>query len=261
MMTNDETLKDAALVNSLRKEFTFKSSLMLLNGMALIDSSLKKYADEWNKEQPASTDLDNMEADYTVTDGEVLTGISEYGLIIPDGATITLESAGTLQSIICKGDAKIILSKGSTNIISNEDRYGSAIVSMSGKTLTIDGEGTLAVFGGQEGAGIGGNGNIVIEDGTIEAYGGQYGAGIGSGFFSPCGDITINGGKIKAVGGDLAAGIGSGQDGQCGNILIKSTVKEVVAIAGEECENNIGAGVDGQCGEVTIEDETKIFDE
>ena len=261
MMTNDETLKDAALVNSLRKEFTFKSSLMLLNGMALIDSSLKKYADEWNKEQPASTDLDTMEADYTVTDGEVLTGISEYGLIIPDGATITLESAGTLKSIICKGDAKIILSKGSTNIISNEDRYGSAIVSMSGKTLTIDGEGTLAVFGGQEGAGIGGNGNIVIEDGTIEAYGGQYGAGIGSGFFSPCGDITINGGKIKAVGGDLAAGIGSGQDGQCGNILIKSTVKEVVAIAGEECENNIGAGVDGQCGEVTIEDETKIFNE
>ncbi len=261
MMTNDETLKDAALVKSLRKEFTFKSSLMLLNGMALIDSSLKKYADEWNKEQPASTDLDNMEADYTVTDGEVLTGISEYGLIIPDGATITLESAGTLKSIICKGDAKIILSKGSTNIISNEDRYGSAIVSMSGKTLTIDGEGTLAVFGGQEGAGIGGNGNIVIEDGTIEAYGGQYGAGIGSGFFSPCGDITINGGKIKAVGGDLAAGIGSGQDGQCGNILIKSTVKEVVAIAGEECENNIGAGVDGQCGEVTIEDQTKIFNE
>ena len=261
LMTNDETLKDAALVNSLRKEFTFKSTLMLLNGMAKYDSSLQKYADAWSKDLPASTDLDNMEADYTVKDGEVLTGISEHNLIIPDGATITLESAGTLKSIICKGDAKIILSKGSTNIINNEDGYGSAIVSMNGKTLTIDGEGALVAFGGQEGAGIGGNGNIVINNGTIDAYGGQYGAGIGSDMYSPCGDITINGGKIKAVGGDQAAGIGSGQDGECGKIVIKSTVTEVVAIAGDECKNNIGAGVDGKCGDVTIEDKTKILDE
>ena len=261
LMTNDETLKDAALVNSLRKEFTFKSSLMLLNGMALYDPSLKKYADEWNKDLPTSTDLDNMEADYTVKDGEVLTGISEYGLIIPDGATITLESAGTMESIICQGDAKIILSKGTTNIINNEDHYDSAIVTMNGKTLTIDGEGALVAFGGQEGAGIGGNGNIVINNGTIDAYGGQYGAGIGSEMYSPCGDITINGGKIKAVGGDQAAGIGSGQDGECGKIVIKSTVTEVVAIAGDECDNNIGAGVGGTCGEVTIEDPAKIKNE
>ena len=261
LMTNDETLKDAALVNSLRKEFTFKSSLMLLNGMAKYDSSLQKYADAWSKDMPASTNLDNMEADYTAKDGEVLTGISEHALIIPDGATITLESAGTLKSIICKGDAKIILSKGTTNIINNEDGYGCAIQTMNEKTLTIDGEGALVAFGGQEGAGIGGNGNIVINNGTIDAYGGQYGAGIGSEMHSPCGDITINAGKIKAIGGDQAAGIGSGQDGECGKIVIKSTVKEVVAIAGDECENNIGAGVDGTCGEVTIEDKTKILDE
>ena len=140
-----------------------------------------------------------MEAVYTVKDGEILTGISEYGLIIPDGATITLESAGTLKSIICMGDAKIILSKGSTNIINNEDGYGSAILTMSEKTLTIDGEGALVAFGGQ--------------------------------------------------------------DGECGKIVIKSTVTEVVAIAGDECENNIGAGIDGTCGEVTIEDPTKILDE
>lgn len=261
LMTNDETLEDAALMNSIRKEYTFKSSLMLLNGMALYDPSLKKYADEWNKDLPASTDLDNMEADYTVKDGEVLTGISEYGLIIPDGATITLESAGTMESIICQGDAKIILSKGTINIISNEEGYDSAIVTMNGKTLTIDGEGALVAIGGQEGAGIGGNGNIVINNGTIDAYGGQYGAGIGSEMYSPCGDITINGGKIKAVGGDQAAGIGSGQDGECGKIVIKSTVTEVVAIAGDECTKHIGAGVGGTCGEVTIEDPAKIKNE
>jgi tRNA nucleotidyltransferase/poly(A) polymerase len=40
LMTDDKTLEDAALMNSIRKEYTFKSSLMLLNGMALYDSSL-----------------------------------------------------------------------------------------------------------------------------------------------------------------------------------------------------------------------------
>ena len=261
LMTNDATLKDAALVNSLRKEFTFKSSLMLLNGMALYDSSLKKYADEWNKDLPTSTDLDNMEADYTVKDGEILTGISEHGLIIPDGVTITLENAGTLEAIVCMGDAEIILSKGTTNIIDNSEHYGSAILTKAGRTLTINGEGALVAFGGQEGAGIGGNGNIVINNGTINAYGGQYGAGIGSEMHSPCGDITINGGKITAKGGDQAAGIGSGQDGECGDIAIKSTVTEVVAIAGDECTKHIGAGVGGTCGEVTIEDPAKIKNE
>lgn len=68
-------------------------------------------------------------------------------------------------SIICKGDAKIILSKGTTNIINNEDHYDSAIVTMNGKTLTIDGEGALVAFGGQEGAGVGGTcGEVTIED-------------------------------------------------------------------------------------------------
>ena len=79
--------------------------------------------------------------------------------------------------------------------------------------------------------------------------------------FSPCGDITINGGNIKAQGGDQAAGIGSGQDGECGNIVIKNTVKEVVAIAGSECDNHIGSGAGGKCGTVTIEDKTKVFNE
>ena len=261
LMSSDATLKDAALMNSIRKEFTFKSSLILLNAMALIDPSLKKYADEWNKDLPASTDLDQMEADYTVKDGEILTGISEYSLIIPDGATVTLENAGAFGQIICQGDAKIVLSKGTTNIFDCQDRYGSAVQTTDGKTLTIDGEGSLYAYGGQEGAGIGGDGNIVINDGTIEAYGGQYGAGIGSEMYSPCGDITIKGGTIKATGGEHGAGIGTGEDGECGKIVIKSEVRSVVAIAGDECETHIGAGLGGTCGEITIEDPSKIFNE
>lgn len=257
-MINDATLKDAALVSSIRKEYTFKSSLLLLNAMAQRDASLKKYADEWNKEKPSATDLTSMENKYTATDGETLTGTTEYTLIIPDGATVTLENVGIMNKIECRGDAKIILAKGSTNIITNDEGYGSAVYTTADKTLTISGEGTLYAFGGQEGAGIGGNGDIVIENGTIIAYGGEFGAGIGSEMFSLCGNITISGGEIIAVGGTQSAGIGSGQDGECGNILIKSTVTKVAVNAGEECDAHIGAGVGGSVGKVTIEDESKV---
>lgn len=257
-MIDDATLEDAALVSNIRKEFTFKSSLLLLNAMAQRDASLKKYADEWNKEKPSATDLTSMENKYTATDGETLTGTTEYTLIIPDGATVTLENVGIMNKIECRGDAKIILAKGSTNIITNDEGYGSAIYTTADKTLTISGEGTLYAFGGQEGAGIGGNGDIVIENGTIIAYGGEYGAGIGSEMYSLCGNITISGGEIIAVGGTQSAGIGSGQDGECGNILIKSTVTKVAVNAGEECDAHIGAGVGGSVGKVTIEDESKV---
>ena len=257
-MINDATLKDAALVSSIRKEYTFKSSLLLLNAMAQRDASLKKYADEWNKEKPSATDLTSMENKYTATDGETLTGNTEYTLIIPDGATVTLENVGIMNKIECRGDAKIILANGSTNIITNDEGYGSAVYTTADKTLTISGEGTLYAFGGQEGAGIGGNGDIVIENGTIIAYGGEFGAGIGSEMFSLCGNITISGGQVVAVGGTQSAGIGSGQDGECGNILIKSTVTKVAVNAGEECDAHIGAGVGGSVGKVTIEDESKV---
>ena len=258
-MINDATLKDAALVSSIRKEYTFKSSLLLLNAMAQRDASLKKYADEWNKEKPSATDLTSMENKYTATDGETLTGNTEYTLIIPDGATVTLENVGIMNKIECRGDAKIILANGSTNIITNDEGYGSAVYTTADKTLTISGEGTLYAFGGQEGAGIGGNGDIVIENGTIIAYGGEFGAGIGSEMFSLCGNITISGGQVVAVGGTQSAGIGSGQDGECGNILIKSTVTKVAVKAGEECDVHIGAGVGGNVGTVTSEDNSKVI--
>lgn len=259
LMTTDATLEDAALVNSIKRDNTFRNSLLMLNALATQDASLQKYADEWNKDLPEGTDLSVMEGDYTAKDGEVLTGITPYKVIIPDGATVTLESVGIFNAIMCKGDATIILSKGSDNLIANDEYYDSAIQSMADKTLTIKGEGKLLALGGQEGAGIGGNGNIVIENGNIEAYGGDSGAGIGSDMFSPCGDITISGGTVTAVGGDHAAGIGSGEDGECGKIIIKSTVTKVVAAAGLECEDFIGAGVDGTYEELIIEDTSKVF--
>ena len=258
MMTTDGTLSNASLVNQIKKEFTFKSSLLLLNAMANYDSSLKKYADEWNKDLPTGTDLGDLQENYTAKNNEVLTGYTSYKVFIPDGATITLDNAGIFNSLECQGDATIILSKSSTNLVDNSEYYDSGILTKAGKTLTIKGEGSVQTFGGQEGAGIGGNGNIVIENGQVDAFGGDSGAGIGSEMFSPCGNITISGGTVTAYGGNHAAGIGSGEDGECGNILIKSTITKVQAIAGDECDNHIGAGVDGTCGTVTIEDESKV---
>ena len=257
-MINDATLKDAALVNSIRKDYTFKRTLLFLSAMAEHDSSLKKFVEEWSKDLPSATDLSTAENDYTAKDGETLTGTTSVKVYIPNGATVILENVGIDNAIDCLGDATIILSKGSTNIILNDEHYDSGIHIVADKTLTIKGEGSLYAVGGQEGAGIGGNGNIVIEGGTIDANGGEYGAGIGSEMYSPCGNITISGGKVTAVGGTHAAGIGSGEDGVCGDILIKSTVTEVIARSGDECDNYIGAGVDGKVGKVTIEDPSKV---
>lgn len=70
----------------------------------------------------------------------------------------------------------------------------------SGKTLTIQGNGSL------------------------NASSNGYAAGIGGGWTISCGNIVIEGGNITATGGNSAAGIGGGNSGSCGNITITSGV-------------------------------------
>ena len=193
-------------------------------------------------------------------DGDYLDGslISNGTKIqIADGATVVLQDVllidvddfdGVRSPIIkCLGDATIILEDNSHNALTiGSGNKWPAIFVPEGKTLTIFGNGTLAVdshYG--KGAGIGGGyydnsndnnnyncGNIVIAGGTVLAAGGDYdilnngldtgSAGIGGGHNSTCGDITIQGGTITAIGGKGATGIGSaGLSGRCKNITIK----------------------------------------
>ena len=207
------------------------------------------------------TDLSTISANYTVSNGETITGTpaGNYKISIAAGATVTLkdvtiDGSGNYAGITCLGDATIILD-GTNHVKGCSSDYPGIYVPQY-KTLTILGTGSLTAIGNDSGAGIGGSsdadcGNIVIEGGTIAATGGKYAAGIGSGGYGSCGSITISGGTVTATGGDEAAGIGSSW-GSCGNITITDGVTSVTATKGFDAYNSIGAGYHGSCGTVTI---------
>ena len=213
------------------------------------------------------TDLSTISANYTVSNGETITGTlaGSYEISIAKGATVTLKdvniyvSNNELQNnwpgITCLGDATIFLS--GTNIV-NVWRAGwpGILAGPAGTTLTISGTGSLDVSSNSGGAGIGSGtarcGDIIISGGTITAKGGSSAPGIGSGALNSCGNITICGGTITAKGGGSGVGIGSGWSGSCGDITITDGVTSVTAIKGENSVNCIGAGDDGSCGTVTI---------
>ena len=218
---------------------------------------------------PVVTNLSTINANYTASNGETLTGTlgKTVKISIADGATVTLSgvdintngtlSVGNYPGITCLGDATIILKDGTTNSVWALNYGYPGIYVPQGKTLTIQGE-TLGTGilnatgrGSVAGAGIGAAsenkdfyrscGNIVIAGGVINATGGsERAAGIGCGGSSnpgsanpsTCGTITITGGTITATGSKWAPGIGGGFDGDCGDITIANTVTRVTATKG-----------------------------
>ena len=211
----------------------------------------------------ATIDLSDVTADTTLANGDVATGWlgANVKISITDGATVTLRDAtinGVNNSdyswagITCKGNATINL-EGDNTVKGFDDDYP-AIFIPEGKTLTIQGEGSLsASSSGFTGYGIGGGyntvcGNITIVSGTITATGGShYGTGIGSGsgLSAGCGNITIIGGTVTATGSPNYAGIGSGAYASCGDITISGGTVNVT-------DGNIGSGANGSCGNITI---------
>ena len=229
---------------------------------------------------PAVTDLSTINAAYTASDGETLTGTlgKTVKISIADGATVTLNNVtinGTNDEnygwagISCVGGATIILS-GTNTVKGFYEDYPGIYVPV-GNTVTIKGSGSLTASSNDYGAGIGGGfgiscGNIEIQGGVITAIGGSYAAGIGAGSGvtgvgtgeSICGTITISGGTVTAIGGDYAAGIGSGyaqtNPSTCGAISISGGT--VSATAGAYAPAAIGKGAvdvgESTCASVTI---------
>jgi hypothetical protein len=228
-----------------------------------------------NRAAPPATYLSTINANYTASDGETLTGTlgANVKISIADGATVALNNVninGTNDSnygwagITCEGNATIILS--GTNTVKGFYAFYPGIQAAAGKTLIIKSIGSLTASSNGYGAGIGGGigvacGNIEIQGGTITATGGAYAAGIGGDFDATCGNITISGGTVTATGGEQAAGIGGGRRGvsdasSCGNILISGGT--VTATGGEEAAG-IGGGrgnnpnkESSSCGTITI---------
>lgn len=216
----------------------------------------------YNITRNTATILSEISANYEAQDGDFLTGTlgGNYKISIASGATVTLhdvtingtdESSYNWAGITCDNDATLIIS--GTNTVKGFYAHYPGIYIASGKTLTIQGTGSLdAICGAGDGkaggAGIGGGasmdcGNIVINSGTITATAGKYSAGIGGGSLANCGNITINGGNITATGRYNACGIGSGRGTSanisCGTITI--TGGTVNATGGYEAAG-IGSG-------------------
>ena len=221
------------------------------------------------------TDLATITADYEAKDGETLTGTlaSNVKISIAAGATVTLKDVNITNlgvgfdwaGITCEGDATLVL-EGTNTVCAGRgsDGYNNypGIWIAPGKTLTIQGDGTLTAYSNADSpyaAGIGGGykiacGNIVINSGTITATGGWNAAGIGGGNSASCGNITINGGTVTATGGTYGAGIGCGaageNQGSCGNITISGGTVE--ATGGENAAGIGGGSTNGVCGTITI---------
>ena len=177
-----------------------------------------------------------IEENKVLKDGMVVSGKLEKNCMISiaDGATVTLRDATILGThsddylwcgINCLGDATIILE--GNNAVRGFNSFYPGIGVATGKTLTIQGDGSLDASSNGDAAGIG-----------------------GSSYYN-CGNIVINGGAIKATGGYRSAGIGAGKDTSCGDITISNKVIYVTAIKGEDAPHSIGAS-DGNTGTITI---------
>ena len=201
-------------------------------------------------------------ANYTVTDGLAVTSASySTDVTWEDGYIYKVYADAEIYNrITVKGSVRLILGEGATLTavrgISVED----------GKTLTIQGSGTLTVNATNGNAGIGGSstsgaaGTIIINSGTINATGYYGGAGIGGHQLQAAGTIIINGGIVNATGADYGAGIGGGggqatnKPGAGGTITINGGQVTATSASGF----GIGYGkrdtgsVDGDAGTITL---------
>ena len=218
-----------------------------------------------------TVNLAELTGGYQAKDYDMLTGVldqySSYIMIsIPDGATIKLSgvdiegnnaSYNTWAGLTCLGDATIILAEGTSNKVRGFEEKHPGIYVPSGKTLTIQGSGSLTASSHGKGAGIGGGdgiacGNIIINGGTINATGGGGAAGIGGGNNTTCGNITITSGNITANGSMYAAAIGGGSSGSASCGVITITGGTINANGGDRGAG-IGSGGDlSVCGDIII---------
>ena len=210
-----------------RKALAVATSVLMLSG----GLSVQPFADIFKGTaitayaQGTEVDLSTLTGSYTAQDGDILSGTTSQIVNIADNADITLSGATINGGIICNGSATITLV--GTNSVTGAAQKAGIQIGGSGTTLTIKGNGSLTVTGGEYSAGIGlgsawgtdfTGGNIVIESGNITATGGAAGAGIGTGALQDyesealsvsMGDIVVNGGTVTANGGS-GAGIGAG---------------------------------------------------
>ncbi len=245
--TNVTAVKGKESVNSIGIGYGCKANwcgTITIGGTTYANGVERSY---FNYPDIHTIDLSKMTSDFTMEEGDILTGTlgeDRISIKIADGAHVTLRDAkipellgkGSSCGLYCKGNADITLT-GTNEVWHRGGAYYPAIFVPENKTLSIRGTGKLSAHGGGYSAGIGtgasiaykesfagielnntediisclnrDGGNITIYGGTIEAYGGVCGPGIGAARHSHCGMIQIIGGKVSAYGGSEAPGIGA----------------------------------------------------
>ena len=196
-------------------------------------------------EHSSNIDLSQAPSDFTVVDGDVLTGSTSHTVTIAADAKITLSGVTITGGIVCAGTAEITLvgenAVGVTSLDATLIHKTAGIqIGSSGTTLTIKGNGSLNATGGSASAGIGlgrtwdanaTGGSVVIEGGTVTASGGNgIGTGtVGNNMTATIGDIVIKGGTVNAR---LGSGyIYNGSSVTIGAIKIYDTIDKVDASA------------------------------
>jgi len=173
-----------------------------------------------------TVDLSEQTGTYTVHNGDVLTGSTSYGIIIPDGATITLSDAtisipegGDAPAIDCSGSATIILADETVNVVSNVTYYAIR-VNGTAPTLTIKGStGRLVNNGviGRRDSSV--ESSIVFEGGVVEIETSSY-------FAIYTTSVTFKGGEVTVV----ASGTSLYNPGTivCTTLTVESTIGRAV---------------------------------
>ena len=196
--------------------------------------------------------------DVTISGRVTVTG--KVVLLLPAGRTLTVPKGITVADTTNVNKNKLTIGGNGTLSIPKDDENGVAVsnAGIGGDSgaptagIIIINGGTITVYGGGCGAGIGGGyeghgGKISISGGTVNAFGGQ-GAGIGGGYNGSAGKINISGGTVNATGNYNSSGIGSG-NGYTGdegeiNISNASTLTPTIVIA-HGSEEGSGAGIGG----------------
>ena len=204
---------------------TVTSSDFLVVNEAIITGDEDLLATEWTYTKSTSVLalLNNATVSGVSTNGTFRIVVADdrvANLTLKD-LTIVARSEKYASAVVVSNSACAVALKGNS-ILAATGSYSAGIEVASNSVMTVTGDGSLAVFGGTGGAGIGSRGgftppgNIVVEGGTIVAHGGANAAGIGGGNSSNLmtNNIVITGGRITATGGASAAGIGSGNVGR-----------------------------------------------
>lgn len=175
----------------------------------------------------AEVNLASKTADYTASNGDVLTGTLDpnYKLIIPMDAVVMLKNAhidfGGYDdaAITCEGNATIVIADGTTNTVTvpgdqgggpgnSGSPYPGILASPYGNKLTFKGNtGELNVIGGYIASGIG-----CLNVGGANGMGASYTA-----YDGRCGVIQIDGGVISSYSGNKSY-LGDGAETGIGNV-------------------------------------------